>query len=122
MPMTDPVAAPPVTAAPAPAPAPAKPAKAAPAAARPRRWRYTGPSGRIYTLSPVTVDHGDVMEYPALPCDDGCWEPADDDDTTRWPDNHRPEAPPPGYRPPPDEPDTAPEPGAAPTTDTPQEG
>jgi hypothetical protein len=53
-------------------------------------WVYTGPPGRTYAYIPVTVDPGDVIRHCGIPADDGCWQPTDAE-STRWPDNHRPE-------------------------------
>lgn len=69
---------------------PAKPRKPAPApVADPDgwpRWVYSG-TPRIYTHIPVTVDDGDVVEWPEIPSDDGSWA-VTDQPATRRPDNH----------------------------------
>jgi hypothetical protein len=55
-------------------------------------WRYTGPTGRVYTAVPVTPEPGDVVTYCGPPAEDGCWEPTDAT-ATRRPDNWRPDLP-----------------------------
>lgn len=59
------------------------------------RWRYTGPPSRVYSMIPVTVDPGDVIDHPRAPADDGCWQPTLDKATKR-PDNWR-DDPVPGF-------------------------
>lgn len=55
-------------------------------------WRYIGPAGRVYMNVPVTPEPGDVICWPAIPAEDGAWEPTDEP-ITRQPDNWRPELP-----------------------------
>lgn len=56
---------------------------------KPTRWRYVGHiPERIYANIPVTVRVGDVITWPEMPADDGCWI-ATTDPETRKPDNYR---------------------------------
>ena len=71
---------------PKPEPDPAPTVEVAAAAPMPA-WRYTGPVERLYMSVPVTVAPGDIVAWPTIPAEDGCWEP-DAGPATTLPDNH----------------------------------
>lgn len=56
------------------------------------RWRYDGPTGRIYTNIPVTPDPGDVIAWCDDPGGDGAWT-LTADPVSRRPDNWVPDLP-----------------------------
>jgi hypothetical protein len=57
-----------------------------------RYWKFIGDGERVYTPIPVTVQTGEMIKWPELPADDGCWEEqefqADAGWTVKLPDNH----------------------------------
>lgn len=58
-----------------------------------RYWEYVGFEERVYANVPVTVQRHDVIEWPEMPAEDGCWQECDavnvenGDRTVKRPDN-----------------------------------